>query len=164
MTAFDKELQSVLNKLGKFRSSFKGKDYMKTLGEAAEPARDALKAEAPQSKRVHYIREEGKWLKIRPGNLKRSIQAFQSKNKNARSVMVGPVVSKKSRIKSVPGIKRITRRNRAFYWRFVYYGTPHIAPDRFIDRARNTSQAAVMRKLKTGIEKYASKTVKTLFN
>lgn len=164
MTAFDKELQSVLNKLGKFRSSFKGKDYMKTLGEAAEPARDALKAEAPESKEVHYIREQGKQVKIRPGNLRRSMQVFQSKNKNARSVMVGPVVSKKSRIKSVPGIKRMTRRNRAFYWRFVYYGTPRIEPDRFIDRARNISQSAVMRKLKIGIEKYASKTVKTLFN
>jgi HK97 gp10 family phage protein len=164
MTAFDKELQSVLNKLGKFRSSFKGKDYMKTLGEAAEPARDALKAEAPKSKKVHYIKEDEKWVKIRPGNLKRSMQIFQSKNKNAKSVMAGPVANKKSRIKSVPGIKRITRRNRAFYWRFIYYGTPKIAPDRFIDRARNISQAAVMRKLKTGIEKYASKTVKTLFN
>ena len=163
MTAFDKELQSVLNKLGKFRSSFKGKDYMKTLGEAAEPARDALKAEAPQSKRVHYIREEGKWLKIRPGNLKRSIQAFQSKNKNARSVMVGPVVSKKSRIKSVPGIKRMTRRNRAFYWRFVYYGTPKIAPDRFIDRAAGIAKSGVKRELKAGIEKYAKKEIKGIF-
>ena len=164
MTLFDKELQETINKLNLFKSSFAGKDYMKVLGQAAGPAQTALSAEAPKSKKVHYIREEGKYIKLRPGNLRRSIQIFQSKNKNARSVMVGPVVSKKSRIKSVPGIKRMTRRNRAFYWRFVYYGTPHIAPDRFIDRARNTSQAAVMRKLKTGIEKYASKTVKTLFN
>lgn len=163
MTAFDKELQEVLNKLGMFGSSFKGKDYMKVLGESSEPALDALKAEAPQSKRVHYIREEGKWLKIRPGNLKRSIQAFQSKNKNARSVMVGPVVSKKSRIKSVPGIKRMTRRNRAFYWRFVYYGTPHIAANRFIDRAAGIAKSGVKRELKAGIEKYAKKEIKGIF-
>ena len=163
MTLFDKELQETINKLNLFKSSFAGKDYMKVLGQAAGPAQDALKAEAPKSKKVHYIREQGKQVKLRPGNLRRSIQIFQSKNKNARSVLTGPVVSKKSRIKSVPGVKRMTRRNRAFYWRFVYYGTPKIAPDRFIDRAAGIAKSGVKRELKAGIEKYAKKEIKGIF-
>ena len=164
MTAFDKELQVVLNRLDLFRSSFSGKDYLKVLGRAAKPAEDKLKSEAPVSKESHIIKDDGgKTKKVRPGNLKRSIQVFTSKKKKSRTVLVGPIVAKNSRVKSVPGIKRVSRRNRAFYWKFVYYGTARQRPNRFIDRAGGQASSGVKRELKKGIEEFATTKIKRIF-
>lgn len=164
MTGFDKELQSVLNKLDLFRSSFNGKDYIKVLGQAAKPAEETLKAAAPVSKKPHIIKDDGgKTKKVRPGNLRKSIQVFTSKSKKARTVLVGPIVAKKSRVKSVPGIKRVSRRNRAFYWKFVYYGTARQKSNRFIDKAGSQASSGVKRELKKGIEEFATTKIKRIF-
>lgn len=160
----DKDLQAVLKKLDLFRSTFSKKDFETILAEAAEPALSALQDEAPQSKKAHTIKDDGGTTKrVKPGNLKRSIQIFKAKHAVTKMVLVGPIVSKKSRVKSVTGAKRISRAKRAFYWRYVYYGTARQAPNRFIDRARSKSASAVMSRLKSGIKKYAKKEIKDIF-
>jgi hypothetical protein len=57
----------------------------------------------------------------------------------------------------------VSRAKRAFYWKFVNYGTARQAPNRFIDRARSQSAAAVLAKLKSGINKYADKNIQKIF-
>ena len=58
----------------------------------------------------------------------------------------------------------VSRAKRAFYWKFVSYGTARQAPDRFIDRARGKSAVAVLAKLKSGIRKYADKNIQQIFD
>ena len=79
-------------------------------------------------------------------------------------VLVGAVVSKKSKIKSVLGAKRVSRAKRAFYWKFVNFGTAHQAPNRFMDRARSSSVNSVLLKLKQGVKKYAKQNIDKIFN
>ena len=138
--AFDKELERIFQKFEVFEKSFQGKDFEKVLGRAAIPARDIMKNEAPRSKKAHWVKDDGGTTrKVKPGNLKRSIQIFKGK-KATRSVLVGPIVSKRAKVTHVEGVKKVTRRHRAFYWFFVnYYGSPTKGPDRFVERAREKS-------------------------
>jgi len=159
----EQELNAVSKKLELFRDSFDKKDFEALIGEAAQPAQEALKAAAPKSKKAHVIKDDGGTTKkVKPGNLQRSIQLFKAR-KSKRSVLVGPIVSKKSRVSSVLGQKRVSRRNRAFYWKFVYYGTPRQSPNRFIDRARTQSESKVLNTLKRGIKTYANEQIKNIF-
>ena len=104
---------------------------------------------------------------VRPGNLKRSIQMFQAKKQKVKTVLVGPVLSKKAKLKSVKGAKRLTRRNRAYYATIVMaghsLGSATIPPNRFIEKARTQSKSAVFSKLKEGAIKYAKKEIKDIF-
>lgn len=162
----DKEIDAVIAKLGAVRSLFDEKTYERILAEAAEPAQKAMQAEAPQSEKAHKIRDDGgSTKKVRPGNLKRSIQTFKAKKRGvARAALVGPIVSKKSKVKSIEGAKRVSRAKRAFYWRFVQFGTVRQKPNRFIDRARTKSRGQVLAKLKSGINKYLDQKISKLFN
>jgi HK97 gp10 family phage protein len=160
----DKELQEVSRKLDLFRSILSKKDFETILAQAAEIARNKMAELAPASKKAHYIKEQGAYKKIKPGNLKKSIQVFKAKGKGtARVVLVGPVLSNKSRIQSVQGTKRVTRRNRAYYGPIVNYGSVRQPPQRFIERARTSSRSAVISKLKEGVAKYVKKEVKDIF-
>jgi HK97 gp10 family phage protein len=150
--AFDKELERIFQKFEVFEKSFQGKDFEKVLGKAAIPARDIMKNEAPtapegevrkreipKSKKAHWVKDDGGTTrKVKPGNLKRSIQIFKGK-KATRSVLVGPIVSKRAKVTHVEGVKKVTRRHRAFYWFFVTFGTATQAPNRFVERAREKS-------------------------
>ena len=137
--AFDKELEIIFQKFEVFEKSFQGKDFEKVLGKAAIPARDIMKNEAPRHKKAHWVKDDGGTTrKVKPGNLKRSIQIFKGK-KATRSVLVGPIVSKRAKITHVEGVKKVTRRHRAFYWFFVTFGTATQAPNRFVERAREKS-------------------------
>ena len=137
--AFDKELEIIFQKFEAFEKSFQGKDFEKVLGKAAIPARDIMKNEAPRHKRAHWVKDDGGTTrKVKPGNLKRSIQIFKGK-KATRSVLVGPIVSKRAKVTHVEGVKKVTRRHRAFYWFFVTFGTATQAPNRFVERAREKS-------------------------
>lgn len=160
----DKELQAVLKKLDLFRSSFSKKDFESILAEAAEIAKKKMVELAPVSKKVHYIKEQGAYKKIKPGNLRKSIQIFKGKGKGtARVALVGPILSNKARVQSIKGTKRVTRRNRAFYGYIVNYGSVRQPPQRFIERARTSSKSAVVSKLKEGVLKYAKKEIKHIF-
>ena len=137
--AFDKELERIFQKFEVFEKSFQGKDFEKVLGKAAIPARDIMKNEAPRHKKAHWVKDDGGTTrKVKPGNLKRSIQIFKGK-KATRSVLVGPIVSKRAKVTHVEGVKKVTRRHRAFYWFFVTFGTATQAPNRFVERAREKS-------------------------
>ena len=137
--AFDKELEIIFQKFEAFEKSFQGKDFEKVLGKAAIPARDIMKNEAPRHKKAHWVKDDGGTTrKVKPGNLKRSIQIFKGK-KATRSVLVGPIVSKRAKVTHVEGVKKVTRRHRAFYWFFVTFGTATQAPNRFVERAREKS-------------------------
>lgn len=137
--AFDKELEIIFQKFEVFEKSFQGKDFEKVLGKAAIPARDIMKNEAPRHKKAHWVKDDGGTMrKVKPGNLKRSIQIFKGK-KATRSVLVGPIVSKRAKVTHVEGVKKVTRRHRAFYWFFVTFGTATQAPNRFVERAREKS-------------------------
>jgi HK97 gp10 family phage protein len=137
--AFDKELEIIFQKFEVFEKSFQGKDFEKVLGKAAIPARDIMKNEAPRHKKAHWVKDDGGTTrKVKPGNLKRSIQIFKGK-KATRSVLVGPIVSKRAKVTHVEGVKKVTRRHRAFYWFFVTFGTATQAPNRFVERAREKS-------------------------
>ena len=161
--AFDKELKELFRKLELFRDSFDKKELEELFGNAAMPALDAMKAAAPRSKKAHVIKDDGGTTKkVKPGNLERSIQIFKAR-KSKRSVLVGPIVSKKSRVSSVLGQKRVSRRNRAFYWKFVYYGTARQSHNRFIDRARTQSESKVLNTLKRGIKTYPNEQKKNIF-
>ena len=160
-----KDIEKILRKLDLFRASVDKDKYETVLGKAAEPAQIAMQKVAPESGYTHTIKDGGgRTKKVRSGNLKRSIQVFRSKGRGtARNVLVGPVVSKRSKIKSVAGVKKVSRAKRAFYWRFVYYGAYNTAPNRFIDRARNSSKSAVLARLKSGVQKYLDKEISKLF-
>tara|TARA_R110000851_G_scaffold321940_1_gene487662 strand:- start:366 stop:860 length:495 start_codon:yes stop_codon:yes gene_type:complete len=159
------EIDAVIGKLELFRKRFSDEEIETILAAAAQPAQDVMKSEAPQSKQPHTIRDGGgRFKKVRPGNLKNSIQIFKAKKGKRAAALVGPVVSKTSKIKKLKGGPSVSRAKRAFYWKFVSYGTARQAPDRFIDRARGKSAVAVLAKLKSGIRKYADKNIQQIFD
>jgi HK97 gp10 family phage protein len=164
MDRLEKELAELVKKLDAVKFLFDDSKFEKILAEAAVPAQDAVKAEAPQSKKSHLMADGGgSYKRVKPGNLKRSVQIFKARGHKNRSVLVGPIVSKKSRVKSVEGAKRVSRAKRAFYWKFMHYGTARIPATRFMDKARSRAAGAVMLKLKAGIKKYARKEVQKIF-
>ena len=164
----DKELNELLRKLEAIKYVFSEEDFQKVISEASEVALEAARSAAPKSKRKHSIKSVGGGNEmVRPGNLKRSIQMFQAKKQKVKTVLVGPVLSKKAKLKSVKGAKRLTRRNRAYYATIVMaghsMGSATIPPNRFIEKARTQSKSAVFSKLKEGAIKYAKKEIKDIF-
>ena len=161
--AFDRELEQIFQKFEIFEKSFQGKDFEIVLGKAAIPARDIMKNEAPMHKRSHWVKDDGGTTrKVKPGNLKRSIQIFKGK-KATRSVLVGPIVSKRAKVANVQGVKKVTRRHRAFYWFFVTFGTPRQDPNRFVERAREKSLPKVKSKLITEGSYFIGKKIENIF-
>ena len=161
--AFDKELEIIFRKFDMLRKTADSKHFERIMGQAAIPAREAMKNAAPISKKPHRIKDDGGKMKlVKPGNLKKSVQIFKGK-KTGGTVLVGPVVSKKSKVFSVEGVKKVTRRHRAFYYKFTNFGTVYQSPTRFIDKAREASRAAVKTKLKAGAKRYLSKEIAKLF-
>lgn len=159
-----KEIDAVVKKLELLKKQVGSDAIESILAEAAEPAKAAMVSAAPQSKVKHTIRDDGgKTKRVSPGNLKRSIQIFKARKAKRVAALVGPVVSKKSKIKKLKGGPSVSRAKRAFYWRFVMYGTARQAPNRFIERARSQSSGAVLSKLKSGITKYLDKKIQKLF-
>ena len=139
----DKELDRIFRKFEMFSKSFDGKEFEKVLGKAAAPASEVMKSEVPKSKKAHWVKGDGGTTrKVKPGNLQKSIQIFKGR-KAKRSVLVGPIISKRAKVVKVEGAKKLTRRHRAFYWFFVNFGTAYQAPNRFVDRAREKSVAKV---------------------
>ena len=139
----DKELDRIFRKFEMFEKSFQGKEFEKVLGKAAAPASEVMKSEIPKSKKAHWVKDDGGTMrKVKPGNLQKSIQIFKGR-KAKRSVLVGPIISKRAKVVKVEGAKKLTRRHRAFYWFFVNFGTAYQAPNRFVDRAREKSVAKV---------------------
>ena len=163
-TIFDNELKAIFEKFEVLKDSFQGNDFELVLGKAAIPARDTMKNEAPTSRKgPHWVKDDdGKNRKVKPGNLARSIQIFKGKKAN-KSVLVGPIISKRAKVDSVEGIKKVTRRHRAYYWAFVYYGTVYQDENRFIDRAREKSMPLVKSKLKEGAKKFIGVEIDKLF-
>ena len=53
------EIDAVIKKMELFRKSFRDDEMETILAEAAQPAQDAMRAEAPQSKAPHLIRDGG---------------------------------------------------------------------------------------------------------
>lgn len=162
MDALDKDIQNVTKKLRAVKGVFTEEQYKLILAKGAAVARDAVRNEAPISKERHVIKDDGgKTKKVKPGNLRKSIQVFSFKRSNA--VFAGAVTSRKSKVKKV-GNYKLTRRFRAFYWKFVYYGTIHIAPNKFIDRAREKARGEVIATIKRETEKLLPKKLKNIFN
>jgi len=164
----DKELNELLRKLEAIKYVFSEEDFQKVISEASEVALEAARSAAPKSKRKHSIKSVGGGNEmVRPGNLKKAIQMFQAKKQKVKTVLVGPVLSKKAKLKSVKGAKRLTRRNRAYYATIVMaghsLGSATIPPNRFIEKARTQSKSAVFSKLKEGAIKYAKKEIKDIF-
>jgi hypothetical protein len=164
----DKELNELLRKLEAIKYVFSEEDFQKVISEASEVALEAARSAAPKSKRKHSIKSVGGGNEmVRPGNLKKAIQMFQAKKQKVKTVLVGPVLSKKAKLKSVKGAKRLTRRNRAYYATIVMaghsMGSATIPPNRFIEKARTQSKSAVFSKLKEGAIKYAKKEIKDIF-
>lgn len=164
----DKELNELLRKLEAMKYVFSEEDFQKVISDASEIALEAAKSAAPKSKRKHSIKSVGGGNEmVRPGNLKKAIQMFQAKKQKVKTVLVGPVLSKKAKLKSVKGAKRLTRRNRAYYATIVMaghsLGSATIPPNRFIEKARTQSKSAVFSKLKEGAIKYAKKEIKDIF-
>ena len=159
----DKELDRIFRKFEMFEKSFQGKEFEKVLGKAAAPASEVMKSEIPKSKKAHWVKDDGGTMrKVKPGNLQKSIQIFKGR-KAKRSVLVGPIISKRAKVDSVEGIKKVTRRHRAYYWAFVYYGTVYQDENRFIDRAREKSMPLVKSKLKEGAKKFIGVEIDKLF-
>lgn len=172
------EIEVVIKKLELFRQRFKRDDYETILADAAIPARDAIREEAPvfaesNTKTArsglrptsHFITDKsGAKKRVSVGNLQRSIQVFKARKKGtARSAMAGPIVSKKSRVSKLKGGLSVSKRNWASYWTFVYYGSARQPANKFIDRARDKSAALVLQKLKSGIIKYSDDAIKKIF-
>lgn len=136
--------------------------YKKVLAAGANVAKEAIIAESPIGETpVHYIKDGGsKTKRVTAGNLKRSIQVFTFKNTNA--VFAGPIVSKKSKVQKV--IEKISKRRRAFYWKFVYYGSYGKAPNPFIDRAAAKSKSGVISTLKSETKRYLPKALQNIFD
>jgi HK97 gp10 family phage protein len=160
-----KEIDAVVKKLELFRKSIGDDTIEKILAEAAEPAKVAMQNAAPSSKTSHLVRDgDGKSKRVQPGNLKNSIQIFKARKGKRKVALVGPVVSKKSKITKLVGGPKVSRAKRAFYWKFVNYGTARQAPNRFIEKARSQSSGAVLAKLKGGINKYLDKKIQKIFD
>lgn len=163
--SIDSQIKEVVDKLEAVKLIFGVPAFEKILADAGEVAQKAMQDEAPESGYTHTIKDGGgKTKRVRSGNLKRSIQVFKHKNaKRNVSALVGPVTSKRSKIKALNGGPKVSRAKRAFYWRFNYYGAYNAAPNRFIDRARTKSQNAVLGKLKSGTQKYLKKEIAKIF-
>lgn len=157
----DLEIQEVIKKLNAVKGVFKGEEYKEILASGAEVAKEAIQAEAPISGEAHIVKDGGgSFKKVKPGNLRKSIQVFSFKKSNA--AFAGVVTSKKAKVKKIKGHK-LTRRFRAFYWRFVYYGAYNQAPNRFIDRARNKSKGQVISTIKSATQRQLPKRLKKIF-
>lgn len=163
--SLDREIKQVVSKLEAVKLLFGVDKFEKILADAGEVAQKAIQEEAPESGYTHVIKDGGgKTKRVRSGNLKRSIQVFKHRNaKRNVSALVGPVTSKRSKIKALKGGPKVSRAKRAFYWRFVYYGAYNAAPNRFIDKARSRSQNAVLAKLRSGTQKYLDKELRKIF-
>ena len=142
----DKELERLFTKLYKLKRIFSDEDFQKIIGQASKPAEDAMKNEAPINRKAY-----------KPGRLRNSIQTFQAKRQRSSTVIVGPVFNPKSAIKSVKGIKRISRRKNAYYASIVNSGGQrgfessgfvNVPPNRYVRRAARSSKSAVTIKFK----------------
>ena len=159
------QIDVFVKKFETLKFVFGDDNFEKVLAEAAEPAQSAMRDAAPESGYSHVMKDGGGSSKrVKSGNLKRSIQVFKSKKaKRNVSALVGPVTSKNSKITSLVGGPKVSRAKRAFYWRFNYYGAYNAAPNRFIDKSRNSSANAVLSKLKSGARKYLDKEIAKIF-
>jgi len=159
----DREIQMIIRKLRLLPAALNKTDFEKILAESAVVAKQNMQKFAPQSKAAHKIKDGGKTYKrVQPGNLKKSIQIFKAA-KNSRTILVGPIVAKDSKVFKAEGVKKVTRRHRAFYYRFVNYGTVYQSATWFIEKAREASRSGVKMKLKAGAKKYLSKEIAKLF-
>lgn len=159
----DKDIQEVIKKLNVVKRSFSDEKYKEILAKGADIAKDGIISEAPIGKEPYHLVKDGgsKVKRVKAGNLRKSIQIFSFRN--SRAVFAGAVTSKKSRIKKVAG-RKLSKRFRAFYWRFVYYGAYNKAPNKFIDRARNKIKSKVLSVLKIETKKALPKLLKNIFD
>ncbi|MGB0443328.1 MAG: HK97 gp10 family phage protein [Flavobacteriaceae bacterium] len=159
----DRQINIFVKKLQTVKKVFTEEEYKEILASGAAIARDAIKQEAPIGKQLsHIIKDDGgSTKKVNAGNLLRSIQVFSFRG--SKAVFAGAVTARKAKVKKVKGHK-LTRRLRAFYWKFVYYGAYGNAPNRFIDRAKNASSRAVLNKVKAETLKKLPRRLKKIFD
>ena len=163
MAKIDKEIQEVMKKLDSVKIMFSNKKYQETLAKGADIAKDAIISEAPIGEAPFHVIKDGggKTKRVKAGNLRKSIQVFSFKGSMA--AFAGAVTSRKSKVKKIAG-RKLTRRFRAFYWRFVYYGSNGKAPNKFIDRAKAKSQSQILRVLKSETLKNLPRQLKKIFD
>ncbi len=130
----DAQLQAELNtavaKLNRIGDEVK-RGVKKDLQEAASVIVSASKGAAPMGEKTHSRYSNGKVVAVyRPGNLKRSIRILPL-IRARQSVLVGPL----ARGGNIDG----------FYARFLEFGTKHISPNRFMERAAAASGAIAQR-------------------
>lgn len=162
MSSIDKDIKIVVKKLRAVKTVFKDDEYQQILAKGAKVAQDAIRQEAPTSSKAHsIINDGGGYRKVKPGNLKKSIQVFSFKRSPA--AFAGVVVSKKAKVKKIRGYK-LTKRFRAYYWKMVFYGTPTQAPNRFVERARTKAKGQVLGTLKQETKKHLPKRLNKIFD
>jgi hypothetical protein len=159
----DRDIKVTMKKLNKVKNLLTDEQYKEILAKGADIAQEAIIQEAPIGKaKYHTIKDGGgKTKRVKAGNLRRSIQVFTFRNSNA--VFAGPITSKRSKVKKV-GSRKLSRRKRAFYWKFVYYGAYNKAPNRFTDRAKAKSEGQIRAVLISQTKRYLPKRLRKLMD
>lgn len=142
-------MEGVIREIRKLPDRVKRLEILKILRRQVKPIRSAIKVEADKTNpegRIYKIRG-GKT--VEPGNLGNSIKIFNGRNKEFPSVFVGPEMGPR-------------KRNDAFYAFFIQYGTIHIAPNDFIDKATKPLLPGLAKEMSNSLEKYVQRKIKTL--
>ena len=140
-------MNGVIREIIKLPSRAKFLEIRKILRRQVKPLKAAIKVEADKTN------PEGRTYKIRggktvePGNLGDSIKIFNGRNKEFPSVFIGPDMGGK-------------KKNDAFYAFFVQYGTIHIAPNDFIDKATKSLLPSLGKEISRDLEKYLQRKIK----
>lgn len=142
-------MEGVIREIRKLPDKVKRLEILKILRRQVKPLKAAIKVEADKTN------PEGKIYKIRggktvePGNLGDSIKIFNGRNKEFPSVFIGPEMGPR-------------KKNDAFYAFFVQYGTIHIAPNDFIDKATKPLLPGLAKELSGDLERYLQRIINKL--
>lgn len=164
----DIDFDNLMREFAEITKKLDVKRVRKVLQYAARPYISAVQAAAPRSKAVHYMYNTPKWSnKLRaapgdavqfrsstyhPGNLAKSFKELRlRKLRNARRVIVGPVVARKAQGRTF-GRGSSARSVNGFYAPWVEFGTPIQRKNPFSQKAWDATRGLVMQKIRAGIK------------
>ncbi len=130
-------LDDLTKQLTRLVSLAKQQQYvMNAASYALSPIVKEVKRLAPKAESEYIRYRNGRKDKIKPGGLKKAISRKRVKLEKSR------------------GVALQIKYNKAFYWRFLEYGTPHMAAVPFIRPGFDTKKSEALQRFKDRYRSY----------
>ena len=130
-------LDDLTKQLTRLVSLAKQQQYvMNAASYALSPIVKEVKRLAPKAESEYIRYRNGRKDKVKPGGLKKAISRKRVKLEKSR------------------GVALQIKYNKAFYWRFLEYGTPHMAAVPFIRPGFDTKKSEALQRFKDRYRSY----------